>query len=134
MRCAWRSLPGVSAEELNNRAWLLATQPNATPEALAVALILAERAVEETERRDPTILDTLAEVQFQLGHPERALVIIDEAIARRARRGLLPRAAAPLPRRARPRRPARSAASRCALGRAARAGDRAGSGDGGITV
>ena len=26
--------------------------------------------------------DTLAEVQFQLGHPERALVIIDEAIAR----------------------------------------------------
>jgi membrane associated rhomboid family serine protease len=75
-------LPGVSAEELNNRAWLLATHSNATPEELGVALILAQRAVEETERRDATILDTLAEVQFQLGHPESALAIIDEAIAR----------------------------------------------------
>jgi len=75
-------LPGVSAEELNNRAWQLATLPNAKPEELAVALILAQRAVEETERRDATILDTLAEVQFQLGHPESALAIIDEAIAR----------------------------------------------------
>ena len=74
-------LSGVSAEELNDRAWTLATLPDATPEALAVALSLAERAVEETERSNPTILDTLAEVQFQLGHPERALVIIDEAIA-----------------------------------------------------
>jgi len=76
------SLPGVSAVELNDRAWLLATLPDATPEVLAAALSLAERAVEETERSDATILDTLAEVQFQLGHPERALVIIDEAIAR----------------------------------------------------
>ncbi len=75
-------LPGVSAAELNDRAWLLATLPKPTPEALGAALNLAERAVEKSERRDPTILDTLAEVQFQLGHPERALVIIDEAIAR----------------------------------------------------
>ena len=42
---------------------------------------------DESARSDPraidaTILDTLAEVQFQRGHPERALVIIDEAIAR----------------------------------------------------
>ena len=75
------NLSGVSAEELNDRAWLLATLPDATPEALAVALSLAERAVEKSERSDATMLDTLAEVQFQLGHPERALVIIDEAIA-----------------------------------------------------
>ena len=75
-------LPGVSAEDLNDRAWRLATVPNAKPEALAVALILAQRAVEETQRRDATILDTLAEVQFQLGHPESAIAIIDEAIAR----------------------------------------------------
>ncbi len=77
------SLPGVSAAELNDRAWLLATQAKASPEALGVALHLAERAVEKSERLDPTILDTLAEVQFQLGHPERAVVIIDEAIARK---------------------------------------------------
>jgi membrane associated rhomboid family serine protease len=75
-------LPGVSANELNNGAWLLATQPNASPEALAAALQLAERAVAQTQRRDATILDTLAEVQFQRGHPEHAVVIIDEAIAR----------------------------------------------------
>jgi hypothetical protein len=75
-------LPGVSAEELNNRAWQLATLRNAKPEELAVALMLAQRAVEATQRRDATILDTLAEVQFQLGHPESAIAIIDEAIAR----------------------------------------------------
>ncbi len=77
------SLPGVSAADLNDRAWLLATLPDATPEGLDAALHLAERAVEKTGRMDATILDTLAEVQFQLGHSERAIVIIDEAIERR---------------------------------------------------
>jgi len=75
-------LPGVPAEDLNNRAWLLATRSKPSPEELSVALVLAQRAVEETERRDATILDTLAEVQFQLGNPESALAIIDEAIER----------------------------------------------------
>jgi membrane associated rhomboid family serine protease len=75
-------LPGVSPEELNNRAWLLATRPDPTAEQLSVAHRLAERAVEATERRDATILDTLAEVEFQLGHRDAALAIIDEAIAR----------------------------------------------------
>jgi membrane associated rhomboid family serine protease len=76
-------LPGVAPEELNNRAWLLATAPGVTPDELAVALILAQRAVEDTHRSDATILDTLAEVQFQLGNRESALAIIDEAIARK---------------------------------------------------
>ncbi|HEY8152896.1 MAG TPA: rhomboid family intramembrane serine protease [Myxococcota bacterium] len=76
-------LPGIAPEELNNRAWLLATLPGASPDELAVALILAQRAVDETEHRDATILDTLAEVQFQLGNRESALAIIDEAIARK---------------------------------------------------
>jgi hypothetical protein len=76
------NLPDISASELNDRAWLLATEPRPSSEALAVALQLAERAVAQTERRDATILDTLAEVQFQRGDPERAILIIDEAIAR----------------------------------------------------
>jgi hypothetical protein len=76
------NLPGVSPEELNNRAWVLATVPNTTPERLSVALRLAERAVEESQHRDATILDTLAEVQFLLGDPARAIQTIDEAIAR----------------------------------------------------
>jgi membrane associated rhomboid family serine protease len=75
-------LPGISAEELNNRAWLIAIEPDASVEQLDAALRLVERAVEETERRDATILDTLAEVQFQLGRRDLALAIIDEAIAR----------------------------------------------------
>jgi hypothetical protein len=79
------SLPGIEPEELNNRAWLLATRSNPTPEQLSVARRLAERAVDETERRDATILDTLAEVEFLLGHRDAALAIIDEAIEREPR-------------------------------------------------
>jgi membrane associated rhomboid family serine protease len=75
-------LPGISAHELNNYAWVIAIRPDSTREQLEAALLLAERAVAETERRDPTLLDTLAEVQFQLGHPELAVPIIDEAIDR----------------------------------------------------
>jgi membrane associated rhomboid family serine protease len=73
-------LPGISAHELNNYAWMIAIRPRSTREQLEAALLLAERAVAETARRDPTLLDTLAEVQFQLGHPELAVLTIDEAI------------------------------------------------------
>ncbi len=75
-------LPRISARDLNNYAWLIAIQPESTHEQLEAALLLAERAVAETRRRDPTLLDTLAEVQFQLGRPDLAVPIIDEAIAR----------------------------------------------------
>jgi membrane associated rhomboid family serine protease len=80
------NLPGVSPEELNNRAWVLATVPDTTPERLSVALRLAERAVEESQHRDATILDTLAEVQFLLGDPARAT---DEKYYREQRRRVL---------------------------------------------
>ena len=75
-------LPGMTPQELNNYAWLIAIKPESTREQLEAALLLAERAVAETRRSDPTLLDTLAEVQFQLGRPELALPIIDEAIHR----------------------------------------------------
>jgi hypothetical protein len=45
-----------------------------------VALQLAERAVEQTGRGDPNILDTLAEAYFVAGHRESAIATIDEAI------------------------------------------------------
>jgi membrane associated rhomboid family serine protease len=73
-------LPGISPLELNNRAWFIAIDPRSTPEHLEAALLLAERAVSETDRREPTLLDTLAELQFQLGHEQQALQTIDEAI------------------------------------------------------
>jgi hypothetical protein len=74
-------LPGVSPDELNNYAWTIATAPEVTREELEAALLLAERAVTETDRSEATILDTLAEVQFGLGMDAAAISAIDEAIA-----------------------------------------------------
>lgn len=76
------ALPGVSPGELNDHAWRIAIDPAATHAQLESALQLAERAVAETGGREATILDTLAEVQFQLGHPELAVSIIERAISR----------------------------------------------------
>jgi membrane associated rhomboid family serine protease len=75
-------LPGIAPMELNNRAWLIAENADSSREHLEAALLLAERAVEETQRTQASMLDTLAEIEFQLGRPERALEIIEEAIAR----------------------------------------------------
>jgi membrane associated rhomboid family serine protease len=72
---------GIGALTLNNFAWLIATDPKARPEDVDLALRLAERAVEESGHRDPNILDTLAEAQFQAGLAEEALRTIDRAIA-----------------------------------------------------
>jgi len=71
---------GVTPDLLNNTAWLLATSRSPTPAQLDVAVRLAERAVEETGRTDPNVLDTLAEAQFMAGQVEEALDTIDEAI------------------------------------------------------
>jgi membrane associated rhomboid family serine protease len=75
-------LPGMTPQELNNYAWTIAIKPDSTREQLEAALLLAERAVSTTLRSDPTLLDTLAEVQFQLGRPDLAVPLIDEAILR----------------------------------------------------
>jgi membrane associated rhomboid family serine protease len=74
-------LPGISAVELNDTAWLIAISTEPSRELMEAALLLAEQAVDRTERRDPNVLDTLAEVQFLLGRPEQAVATIDEAIA-----------------------------------------------------
>jgi membrane associated rhomboid family serine protease len=66
---------------LNNDAWTIATSESPTREQLELALELSSRAVDATERQDPNLLDTLAEIYFQLGHGEEAVATIDEAIA-----------------------------------------------------
>jgi membrane associated rhomboid family serine protease len=71
----------ISPLDLNNLAWMIATDPAASEEDRGVAVELAERAVELTGRGDPNVLDTLAEAEFAAGHEERALRTIDEAIA-----------------------------------------------------
>ena len=75
-------LPGMTPGELNNHAWMIATDPASTGPQLEGALALAERAVRETRRRDATLLDTLAEVLFQLGRAAEAVQAVDEALAR----------------------------------------------------
>jgi membrane associated rhomboid family serine protease len=74
-------LPRISPLELNNRAWLVAVDEKSTPEKREAALELAERAVRETDRKEPTLLDTLAELQFVLGERDAAVATIEEAIA-----------------------------------------------------
>lgn len=76
-------IPGVSVDELNKVAWLTAIDDDATLIELKAALHLAERAVHETGEDHPTVLDTLAEVQFHLGRPIDAITSIDKAIALR---------------------------------------------------
>ena len=75
------SLPGISPIELNQRAWMIATRDASSDEQMSAALAMAQRAVQETDRTEAVILDTLAEVQFQLGWREEAIRTIDEAIA-----------------------------------------------------
>jgi membrane associated rhomboid family serine protease len=75
------NLPGISPEELNNQAWFVAIDERSSREQLLAALSLAERAVRETDRREATVLDTLAELQFLTGEKNAAVATIEEAIA-----------------------------------------------------
>lgn len=70
----------IEPHHLNNVAWIIVTAPAPSPGLFDVALQLAERAVEETRRGDPNILDTLAEAYFVAGRREAAIATIDEAI------------------------------------------------------
>jgi len=71
----------LTAERDNEVAWLIATETAASEHGLRAAAALAERAVARSQRADPDILDTLAEVRFAMGDPVGALDAIDEAIA-----------------------------------------------------
>ncbi len=68
------------AGELNEIAWLTATEGKPTKQDLEAALRLAEEAVSLTKRTQPEVLDTLAEVLFQLERTEESLEVIQEAI------------------------------------------------------
>lgn len=74
-------VPNIDPLRYNEIAWRMATESHATHEQLLVALEVAERAVYESDRADPDILDTLAEVQYVVGDQAAALRTIDEAIS-----------------------------------------------------
>jgi membrane associated rhomboid family serine protease len=70
--------PSVQSD--NDVAWLMVTEASPSYAGLQVATLLAERAVQNTNRADPDLLDTLAEVLFASGDVRAALDVIDEAI------------------------------------------------------
>jgi membrane associated rhomboid family serine protease len=73
-------MPEVGPLALNETAWYIAIDPDASLALRETALLMAERAVNETEHREPAILDTLAELQFQLGFDLSAVSTIEQAI------------------------------------------------------
>ena len=76
--------PDASPGAMNDTAWTIAIHPDVSEALLDLAEELAERAVQETRRSVPHILDTLAEVYFVQGRREEALDVNREAL------GLLP--------------------------------------------
>lgn len=64
----------------NAIAWFIVTEGEPSPQALDIAVALADRAVDTTSRGSASLLDTLAEALFQNGDRIGALVTIDEAI------------------------------------------------------
>lgn len=64
----------------NAAAWLIATEEGASIAGLDLAVALADRAVTNTGRRSPDLLDTLAETLFQRGDRISAIFAIEEAM------------------------------------------------------
>ena len=64
----------------NAAAWLIATEGGASHQGLDLAVALADRAVTNTGRMQPDLLDTLAEALFQRGDRLGAVLTIEEAI------------------------------------------------------
>ena len=73
-------MPNVGGYAFNDLAWRMVTESEPDSDDLIVATQLAELAVAKTGRRDPNVLDTLAEVLFIAGNEQAAVAVIDEAI------------------------------------------------------
>jgi serine/threonine protein kinase/Flp pilus assembly protein TadD len=71
----------MNVQALNEHAWQLATDPDAKFRDGAWAVALAEKAVAVTNRKDPTILDTLAAAYAEAGRFIDAARVQQEAIA-----------------------------------------------------
>jgi hypothetical protein len=87
---ALRSRPNWAAPS-NNLAWILATERDPALRHPEQAVPLAEGAVRETKREDPSMLDTLAVAYAAAGRRSDALTTAREAlgVARAQKRGEL---------------------------------------------
>jgi transglutaminase-like putative cysteine protease len=77
------ALPGPDVFDLNELAWVSLFQDPAAGQADDVALAAAERAVKQTARQDPAVLNTLAAVHAARGELHLAQQVMMETIARR---------------------------------------------------
>ena len=66
---------------LNRCAWILATAPDASLRNGSEATVLAERAVRQTQGRDPAILDTLAAAYAESGRFPEAVQTAQTALS-----------------------------------------------------
>ena len=71
--------PGAPFVIANNLAWLLATQPNASPGDVAEALQWARRAQQSVPAPNVTVLDTLGVVYAANGQFAEAIQAAEEA-------------------------------------------------------
>jgi len=69
------------AESLNDLAWVQATSKDADLRNGTNAVVLAEKAVDQTSRKDPSMLDTLAAAYAETGEFAKAATTENEAIS-----------------------------------------------------
>ena len=75
------------AVPMNEAAWILATHPDTRIRDPGQAVRLGERAAEQTLRREPVVLDTLAAAYAAAGDFDRASAVAQEAAALAVSRG-----------------------------------------------
>jgi Flp pilus assembly protein TadD len=75
-------LDPYAPKPLAGAAWILATHPDPSTRNPAEAVRLAERAVDLSNREDPTVLSTLATVYAAAGHRDRAMRAAEQALQR----------------------------------------------------
>jgi len=77
-------LQGAYAQDpqtLNSVAWTIVDDKDIEPRNLEVAMLLAERADEASDRKDPMIIDTLARVHFEKKDLPKAIEVQTRAIS-----------------------------------------------------
>jgi 4-amino-4-deoxy-L-arabinose transferase-like glycosyltransferase len=82
-----RALSFASPEELNNQAWQLAASPDPKVRNGADAVLLAQRACEQTQYQRPQFIGTLAAAQAEAGQFDAAIATAERARAVAAEQG-----------------------------------------------
>jgi 4-amino-4-deoxy-L-arabinose transferase-like glycosyltransferase len=76
-----RTLSFAAPEELNNQAWQLAASPDPKARNGAEAVLLAQRACEQTQYQRPLFIGTLAAAQAEAGQFDAAIATAQRACA-----------------------------------------------------